>query len=154
MAIRMKVVFTAVSVLTAAGAAAAINFQILATSGISPEGLDFAQLAPPAPEMQVVESADGTKTVIAYVTKTAAGEIVIKTLPAVTIYASSPGLPTADGGGTVSATGTPTATPTGGPTVEPIPTITAAGTVAATPTSTDTVTATPTSTDTAVPSQT
>lgn len=146
MAIKMKVVFTAVSVLTAAAAAAAVNFQILAISGESPTGLVFAQLAPPAPTLQVVGTPGGTKTVIAYVTKTAAGEVIIKTLPAVTIYATptQPGGPTADAGGTLN----PTVTSTGGPTVDPIPTVTSASQTAATPTATDSPSATATDTAT------
>lgn len=112
MALSVKAVFTAVSVAAATAASAIFNFQMLQTSKGQPGSLDFAELAPPAPELQVVQSPDGTKTVIAYVTKTAAGEIVIKTLPAVTVTAV-PGLPTTDAGATVTATstGVPTANP-------------------------------------------
>jgi len=129
MALSVKAIFTAVSVAAASAAAAIFNFQMLQTSKGQPGSLDFAELAPPAPELQVIQSPDGTKTVIAYVTKTAAGEVIIKTLPAVTVTASA-GLPTTDAGATV----TPTATATGGPTANPIETIspTAVATVAAT----------------------
>jgi hypothetical protein len=140
--------FSAVSVAAAAAAAAAFNFQILATSSDGSEGLDFAELAPPAPDLQVVESADGTKTVIAYVTKTAAGEVIIKTLPAVTVFATptGPGLPTTDAGAT--STGSPTVAPTGGPTVQPAETGTASTSAPAVST---TPVATPAPTDTPTP---
>lgn len=128
MALSMKAVFTAVSVAAAAAAAAAFNFQMLQTSKGQPGGLDFAELAPPAPELQVIESPDGTKTVIAYVTKTAAGEIIIKTLPAVTVTAAPTGggLPTTDAGATVTATPTSTS----GPTNNPIETVSSTATPA------------------------
>jgi len=131
MTVKVKTVFTALSFAAAAAAATSFNFQILATSGANSSGLEFAELAPPAPTVSVVESVGGIKTIIAYVTQTAEGKVVIQTLPAVTVTAeaSSPGIPTNAGGATASSTGsTAGTTQSATPTASPTPTLTVVST--------------------------